>query len=112
MNAWVGQTAGDYLAVSTELCVCAYVADLFGEGLLQQDYREDRAVLAYVATHPGAARREVAQVIRTPKRRAARNLDRLTDDSLLAVSMDGALRVLCSYQLALAGGEGTETSRS
>ncbi|WP_234436793.1 MarR family transcriptional regulator [Streptomyces maremycinicus] len=113
LNAWVGQTAGDYLAVSTGLCVCVCAAGLFGEDLLQRGYRADRAVLAYVAAHPGATTRQVAQAIGTPERLAAQNLDRLTDDALLTVTTDGVPRVLLrSYRLALADGELTEASGS
>ncbi|MDX2680033.1 hypothetical protein [Streptomyces soliscabiei] len=54
----------------------------------------------------------MAQAIRTPERLAARNLDRLTDDGLLAVTTHGVPRVLRSYRLALADGEATEASGS
>jgi hypothetical protein len=103
---------GDYLAVSTGLCVCVCAAGLFGEDLLQRGYRSDRAVLAYVAAYLGATTREVAQAIRTSERLTSRNLDRLTDDGLLAVASDGAPRALRSYQLALVGGEPKQTSGS
>ena len=63
LNAWYGQAAGDYGAVSTGLCFCVCAAGLFGEDLLQRGYRADRAVLAYVAAHPGATTRRVAQAI-------------------------------------------------
>ncbi|MDX3308225.1 helix-turn-helix domain-containing protein [Streptomyces sp. ME08-AFT2] len=112
LNAWYGQAAGDYGAVSTGLCFCVCAAGLFGEDLLQRGYRADRAVLAYVAAHPGATTRQVAQAIGTPERLAARNFDRLTDDGLLTVTTDGVPRVLRSYRLALADGELTETSGS
>jgi hypothetical protein len=100
LNAWVGQAAGDYLAVSTGLCVCVCAAGLFGEDLLQRGYRGDRAVLAYVAAHPCATTRQVAQAIRIPERLAARSLNRLTDDGLLAVASDDETPALRSYQLA------------
>lgn len=112
LNAWVGQTAGDYLAVSSGLCVFVCAAGLFGEDLLQRGYRADRAVLVYVAAHPGVTTRQVAQAIGTPERLAARNLDRHTDDGLLSVTTDGVPRVLRSYRLPLADGELTETSGS
>ncbi|MEV6537266.1 helix-turn-helix domain-containing protein [Streptomyces sp. NPDC051639] len=108
----MGQTAGDYLAVSTGLCVCVCTAGLFGEDLLQRGYRGDRVVLAYVARHPGATTRQVAQAIRIPERRATRNLDRLADDGLLTVGSDGAGRASRSYRLAPADGEPTQTSGS
>ncbi|WP_107436385.1 MarR family transcriptional regulator [Streptomyces hyaluromycini] len=110
LSAWVGQTAGDYLAVSTGLCVCA--AGLFGKDLLQRGYRSDRIVLEYVAAHPGATMRQVAQAIRASEGLAARNLNRLTDYGLLAVASVGASRDLRSYQLALADRDPKQTSGS
>ncbi|WP_106978489.1 helix-turn-helix domain-containing protein [Streptomyces globisporus] len=111
LNAWVGQTVGDYLAVSTGLCVCvcACAAGLFGEDLLQRDYRADRVVLAYVATHPDATTRQVARAIRVSQRRATRHLDRLTDDGLLTVASVVGHRALCTYRLALAIGQPKQT---
>ncbi|WP_234341166.1 MarR family transcriptional regulator [Streptomyces sp. NRRL S-646] len=100
MNTWVGQAAGDYLAVSTGLSVCVCAAGLFGEDLLQRGYRGDRAVLAYVAAHPGATTPQVAQAIRIPEGLAARSLNWLTDDGLLAVASDDETPDLRSYQLA------------
>ncbi|WP_369228301.1 MarR family transcriptional regulator [Streptomyces sp. R39] len=76
---------------------------------MQRGYRGDRAVLAYVAGHPGATTRQVAQAIRIPERRATRNLDRLTDDGLLMVASDGTPRALRSYQFALPDGEPKQT---
>lgn len=105
MNAWIGQTAGDYLAVSTGLCVCACAAGLFGEDLLQRGYRVDRVVLTFVATHPDSTTRQVARAIRIPQRRVAHHLDRLTDDGLLAVASGGGPRALRSYRLAVVGGK-------
>ncbi|MBC9723963.1 helix-turn-helix domain-containing protein [Streptomyces sp. TRM68367] len=105
LNAWAGQTAGDYLAVSNGLCVCVCAAGLFGEDLLQRGYRGDRIVLAYVARHPGATTRQVAQTLGIPERRATANLDRLTVDGLLVVVSEGAPRALRSYLLALGDGE-------
>jgi hypothetical protein len=58
LNPWGGQTAGDYLAVSTELCVSVCAAGLFGEDLLQRGYRDDRVGLVHVARHPGATNRQ------------------------------------------------------
>lgn len=49
LNAWYGQAAGDYGAVSTGR---VRTAGLFGEDLLQCGYRRDRAVLAHAAVHP------------------------------------------------------------
>ncbi|MEU0099979.1 helix-turn-helix transcriptional regulator [Streptomyces sp. NPDC006267] len=112
MNAWVGQTAGDYLAVSTGLCVCACAAGLFGEDLLQRGYRADRVVLAYVATHPDATTRRVARAIKMPQRRATHHLDRLTDDGLLTVASVGGPRALRTYRLALAIGQPKQTPDS
>ncbi|MFJ7085971.1 winged helix-turn-helix transcriptional regulator [Streptomyces griseus] len=83
------------------MCLCACVAGLFGEDLLQREYRGDRAVLAYVAVHPGATQRNVARAIGISERVAARSLDRLVDDDLLAVASDGATpAALRSYRLA------------
>ncbi|GAO08351.1 hypothetical protein TPA0598_03_08120 [Streptomyces lydicamycinicus] len=73
LNAWSGQAAGDYGAVSTGLCLCVCAAGLFGEDLLQRAYRRDRAVLAHVAAHPGADTRHVARAIGATERGAARN---------------------------------------
>jgi hypothetical protein len=112
LNAWIGQTTGAYLAVSTGLCVCACPAGLFGEDLLQRGYRGDRAVLAYVAGHLGATTRQVSQAIRIPERRATRNFDRLTGDGLLMVASDGTPRALRSYQLAFPDGERKQTPGS
>ncbi|MFF0505175.1 MarR family transcriptional regulator [Streptomyces fimicarius] len=91
---------GDYLAVSSGICLCACAAGLFGEDLLQRAYRGDRAVLAYVAVHPGATARHVARAISIPERIAVRSLDRLADDGLLAVAADDETPALRSYQLA------------
>ncbi|WP_338678263.1 winged helix-turn-helix domain-containing protein [Streptomyces sp. SCSIO 30461] len=90
LNAWAGQTAGDYLAVSAGFCVPVCAAGLFGEDLLRRGYRGDRVVLAYVARHPGATTGEVAQAVGMPERRVRANLGRLRDDGLLAVTSDGA----------------------
>jgi hypothetical protein len=100
LNAWSGQAAGDYAAVSTGLCVCVCAAGLFGEDLLQRSYRDDRAVLAHVAAHPGATMRNVARATGVPERLVARNLDRLTADGLLVLVADGATPALRSYRLA------------
>ncbi|MFC8727049.1 MULTISPECIES: MarR family transcriptional regulator [Streptomyces] len=91
---------GDYLAVSSGICLCACAVGLFGEDLLQRAYRGDRAVLAYVAVHPGATARHVARAISIPERIAVRSLDRLADDGLLAVAADDETPALRSYQLA------------
>ncbi|MEU8954847.1 helix-turn-helix domain-containing protein [Streptomyces sp. NPDC048518] len=99
LNAWVGQAASDYLAVSTGLCVSVCAAGLFGEDLLQRGYRSDRVVLAHVARHPGATAREVAQVLGIPESRVKANLDRLTGDGLLAVTSDGVAGGPRSYLL-------------
>ena len=112
LNAWVGQTAGDSLPYPAGCASVSARLALFGEDLLQRGYRADRAVLVYVAAHPGVTTRQVAQAIGTPERLAARNLDRLTDDGLLSVTTDGVPRVLRSYRLPLADGELTETSGS
>ncbi|KAB2977336.1 MarR family transcriptional regulator [Streptomyces sp. SS1-1] len=110
LNAWIGQATGDYLAGSTGLCVCP--AGLFGEDLLQRGYCGDRVVLVYVAGHPGATTRQVAQAIRIPERRATRDLDQLTADGLLTVASDGNPRALRSYLLSLADGEPKQTPGS
>jgi hypothetical protein len=100
MNAWTAQEREDYGALSTALCLCLCAAGLFGEDLLQRGYRRDRAVLAHIATHPGAATRHVARAVGAPERVVARNLDRLTDDGLLVLVTDGAPPSLRSYRLA------------
>lgn len=76
------------------------MAGLFGEDLLQRGYRRDRAVLAHIAVHPGAATPRVARVVGASERVAARNPDRLTDDVLLVLVTDGATPALRSYRLA------------
>ncbi|MDW4907803.1 winged helix-turn-helix transcriptional regulator [Streptomyces sp. ADMS] len=76
------------------------MAALFGEDLLQRGYRRDRAVLAHIAVHPGASTPHVARVVGASERVVARNLDRLTDDGLLVLVMDGATPALRSYRLA------------
>lgn len=86
--------------MATALCLCVCAAGLFAEDLLQRDYRRDGAVLAYVATHPGAATRHVARVIGARERVVARNLERLTADGLLVLVTDGVTPALRSYQLA------------
>ncbi|GGS93588.1 hypothetical protein GCM10010254_12000 [Streptomyces chromofuscus] len=101
LNAWTAQERPqeDYGALSTALCLCVCAAGLFGEDLLQRG-REDRAVLAHIATHLGAAPRHVARALGAPERVVARNLDRLTDDGLLVVVAVGATPGLRSYRLA------------
>ncbi|MEU9623282.1 MarR family transcriptional regulator [Streptomyces sp. NPDC087228] len=75
-------------------------AGLFGEDLLQRGYRRDRAVLAHIAAHPGAATRQVVAAIEAPERVVVRNLDRRTEDGLLVLVTDGATPALRSYRLA------------
>ncbi|WP_420706767.1 MarR family transcriptional regulator [Streptomyces sp. Amel2xE9] len=71
--------------------ICACAASLFREDLLKRGYRGDRVVLAYVARHPGATGRQVAQALAIPERRVMANLDRLTADGLLAsIFLDGS----------------------
>ncbi|WP_225987333.1 MarR family transcriptional regulator [Streptomyces spectabilis] len=100
MNAWTSQRAEDYGAMSTALCLCVCAAGLYGEDLLQRGYHRDRAVLAHVAAHPGAATRHVARAVGASERVVSRNLDRLTDDGLLVLVTDGATPALRSYRLA------------
>jgi hypothetical protein len=100
VNAWTAKETGNYGALSTALCFCVCVAGLFGEDLLQRGYRGDSAVLAYIAVHPGAATRHLARAVGTSERVVAWNLDRLTDDGLLALITDGATPALRSYRLA------------
>ncbi|MGW7725921.1 winged helix-turn-helix transcriptional regulator [Streptomyces canus] len=88
LNAWTAQRH-DYGAFSTALCLCVCAAGLFGEDLVQPGYRRDRVVLAHIATHPGAATRQVARAVGASERVVARNLDRLTDDGLLVLVMGG-----------------------
>lgn len=89
LNAWTAQQRHDYGAFSTALCLCVCAAGLFGEDLVQPGYRRDRVVLAHIATHPGAATRQVARAVGASERVVARNLDRLTDDGLLVLVMGG-----------------------
>ncbi|WP_285229423.1 winged helix-turn-helix domain-containing protein [Streptomyces benahoarensis] len=84
----------------TGLCVCVCAAGLFGEDLLQREYRRDRAVLAFVAAHPGASTRFVATSIGVSERVVARNLGRLTEDGLLVLVAEGMAPAECSYRLA------------
>ncbi|MFD7016688.1 winged helix-turn-helix transcriptional regulator [Streptomyces sp. NPDC059928] len=100
MNAWSAQRTEDYASLSTALCLCACAAGLFGEDLLQRGYRRDREVLAHIAVHPGAATRHVARAVGASERGVARNLDRLTDDGLLALVADDVSPALRSYRLA------------
>ncbi|WP_343034447.1 winged helix-turn-helix domain-containing protein [Streptomyces sp. 769] len=100
LNAWTAQEREDYGAFSTALCLCVCAAGLFGEDLLLRDRRRDRAVLAHIATHPGAATRHIARAVGASERVVARNLDRLTDDGLLVLVTDGATPALRSYRLA------------
>ncbi|KUO22092.1 winged helix-turn-helix domain-containing protein [Streptomyces dysideae] len=100
LNEWTAREREDYAALSTALCLCVCAAGLFGEDLVQRGYRRDRAVLAHIATHPGAATRHVARADGASERVVARNLDRLTDDGLLALVMGGETPALRSYRLA------------
>ncbi|MFF7408794.1 MULTISPECIES: winged helix-turn-helix transcriptional regulator [Streptomyces] len=100
LNAWTAHQREDYGALFTALCLCVCAAGLFGEDLVQRGYRRDRAVLAHIAVHPGAATRHVARAVGASERVVARNLDRLTDDGLLVVVSDGATSALRSYRLA------------
>ncbi|NEB88907.1 MarR family transcriptional regulator [Streptomyces anulatus] len=100
LSAWSGQAAGDYGSVSAGLCVCACAAGLFGEDLLQRDYRRDRVVLVHVAAHPGSTTRQVAVALGIPERAVTRNLDRLADEGLLVLVVDGETPALRSYRLA------------
>ncbi|MGD3111539.1 winged helix-turn-helix domain-containing protein [Streptomyces sp. YGL11-2] len=100
LNAWTAQQRDDYGALSTALCLCVCAAGLFREDFVQRGYRRDRAVLAHIAAHPGAATRHVAHAIGVSERGAARSLDRLTDDGLLVLVSDGAPPALRSYRLA------------
>ncbi|QES01907.1 MarR family transcriptional regulator [Streptomyces venezuelae ATCC 10712] len=88
LNAALAQARVDFGGVSTGLCLCACTAGLFGEDLLQRDYRRDRAVLAYVARHPGVDVRQVARAIEDCERVAFRSLARLTKEGLLAWAVD------------------------
>ncbi|WP_405479275.1 MarR family transcriptional regulator [Streptomyces anulatus] len=80
--------------------MCASAAGLFGEDLLQRDYRRDRVVLVHVAAHPGSTTRQVALALGIPERAVVRNLDRLADDGLLVLVVDGETPTLRSYRLA------------
>ncbi len=100
LNAWTAQETGDYGALSTALCLCVCAAGLFGEDLVQRGYRRDRAVVAHVAMHPGAALRQVACAVGAPECVVARSLSRLTEDGLLTLGTDGATPALRSYRLS------------
>ncbi|WP_411150191.1 MarR family transcriptional regulator [Streptomyces sp. A30] len=100
MNAWTAQEREDYGALSTALCLCVCAAGLFGEDLLQRDFRRDRAVLAHVAVHPGAATRHVACALGARERVVQRSLSRLTEEGLLMLETDGATPALRVYRVA------------
>jgi hypothetical protein len=63
----------DYGSVTTGVRLRGRV---LGEDHLQRGLRGDRVVLAYGAAHPRAATWQAAVAVKTPKRLAARNLDR------------------------------------
>ncbi|MFF7415049.1 winged helix-turn-helix transcriptional regulator [Streptomyces lydicus] len=67
---------------------------------MQRGYRRDRAVVAHVAVHPGAAPRQVARAVGAPERVVARSLSRLTEDGLVTLVTDGATPALRSYRLS------------
>nr|WP_282693501.1 winged helix-turn-helix domain-containing protein [Streptomyces sp. CC208A] len=84
----------------TSLCLCVCAAGLFAEDLLQRDYRRDRAVLAYVAAHPGVEPGQVAHAVGSSKGVAARSLERLREDGLLVRGDGDAGHVAEGYRLA------------
>ncbi|MFF1478271.1 hypothetical protein ACFVYD_11980 [Streptomyces sp. NPDC058301] len=100
-NAWMAQTAADYAALSTALCLCVCAAGLFGEDLVQRGYRQDRMVLVYVAENPGAAVDGIARAVGLPERIVVRNLNRLAEDGPLdLVEHDETRPSLHSYRVA------------
>ncbi|MFG3136607.1 winged helix-turn-helix domain-containing protein [Streptomyces sp. NPDC048211] len=66
---------------------------------MQRGYRQDLMVLAYVAAHPGAETRGIAQAVGAPERVVTRNLSRLTEDGLVALVEDDVHPALRSYRL-------------
>jgi hypothetical protein len=100
MDAWTAQAKADYAALSTALRLCVRAAGLFGEDLAQRGHRNDLVVLAYVAAHPGAEARAIAQAVGAPERVVTRNLSRLTEDGLVTLIEDEMYPAFKSYRLA------------
>lgn len=100
MNAWAAQTAADYAALSTALCLCVCAAGPFGEDLVQRGRRQDLRALAHVAAHSGAETRGIARAVCAPERVVTRNLSRLTEDGLVVLVEDDVHPALKSYRLA------------
>ncbi|MDO0936625.1 MarR family transcriptional regulator [Streptomyces sp. DG2A-72] len=86
--------------MATALCLCVCAAGLLAEDLLQRDFRRDRAVLAHVAVHPGAATRHIARALGARERVVERSLSRLTEERLLMLETDGVTPALRVYRVA------------
>lgn len=100
-SALSGNYRGDYALVALSLCLCVCAAALFAEGLVREAYRRDRALLGYVAAHPGSTPNQSAQVLGGTVRRATQDFARLSRDGLLVPVVVGADPARCSYRLAL-----------
>ncbi|MFF1558201.1 MarR family transcriptional regulator [Streptomyces sp. NPDC058279] len=98
--AFFAQLHRDYAAIAVSLCLCVCAAALLAEDLLQESYRRDRAVLVYVASHPGAIPGQASRALGITKRRATRDSARLTRDGLLFLVEEVADPLFCSYRLA------------
>lgn len=96
-----GHFRGDYAAIALSLCLCVCASALFAEGLIREAYRRDRALLVYVATHPGSTPNESAQVLGGTVRRATQDFARLSRDELLVPVIVDADPARCSYRLIL-----------
>lgn len=97
--AVAGQQRNDHSAVATALCLTVCAAGLFAEDLLQDGYRRDRVVLAYVAAHPGATARQAARALDTAEKVVGRCLSRLVEDGLIVLNDEAAAPDLPSYRL-------------
>lgn len=90
----------DYALIALSLCLCACAAALFAEGLIREAYRRDRALLVYVATHPGSTPWQSAQVLGGAVGRATQDFGRLSRDQLLVPVVAAADPAHRSYRLA------------
>lgn len=100
-----GQTAGDYLAVSTGLCVPS-VRLAFSVRISCSE--ATATIVSASCTWHGIRVQQPGkwhQALGIRERRVTVNLDRLTDGGLLTVASDGAPAAARSYVLPPAGGE-------
>ncbi|RZD82259.1 hypothetical protein C0Q63_22765 [Streptomyces albidoflavus] len=100
MNAWTAQVDASYAAHSTALCLCVCAAGPFHDGLVQRGHRQDLAVLAHVAAHPGTETRGIARAVGAPERVVVRNLSRLAESAFVVLVDDAVHPTLRSYRLA------------